>query len=148
MAAAARTLGPEAWFLVGADLQKAESILVPAYDDREGVTAAFNKNLLARINDELGANFDLAAFAHRAVYNRTAGRIEMHLVSASDQTVAIAGQSFEFAAGESIHTENSHKFTLDGFAGLADRAGFETVHAWTDDNGLFSIHLLRVRADA
>src|SRR3546814_20476405 len=105
--------------VIGVDLKKDPDILVPAYDDRDGVTAAFNLNLLARINRELGGNFDLGRFRHRAIYARDKGRIEMHLESREEQTVTIPGRRFHFAAGETIHTENSYKYTPAGFAAPA-----------------------------
>ena len=128
--------------LIGVDLEKDEATLNAAYNDAEGVTAAFNLNLLARINRELGADFELSAFAHRAFYDAHKGRIEMHLVSRRDQTVTISGRSFRFRQGESIHTENSHKYTVDGFARIARRAGFKPAHVWIDDHRLFAIHYL------
>jgi dimethylhistidine N-methyltransferase len=125
--------------LIGVDLVKDRDTLVRAYDDPEGVTAAFNKNLLRRINDELGGAFDLNAFRHEARWNDEADRIEMHLVSTQAQTVAIGDAAFEFEAGESIHTENSHKYTLDGFARLAGRAGWLRRAVWTDPREWFSV---------
>src|SRR5213594_11913 len=111
--------------LIGADLKKAREVLEAAYNDRAGVTAQFNLNLLARANRELGADFDLDQWRHRAIYNSSAGRIEMHLVSESDQTISIAGYKFCFRSGERIVTEFSHKYTPEGFTALARAAGFE-----------------------
>lgn len=128
--------------LIGVDLKKDAALLDAAYDDAQGVTAAFNLNLLARINRELGGDFDLAAFAHRAFYNETEGRIEMHLVSARRQHATVAGRTFDFDAGETIHTENSYKYSIAEFQALARCAGFEPLHAWTDADDLFSIHYL------
>ena len=142
LAAALRTLGAGARFLVGADLRKAPAVLLPAYDDAQGVTAAFNLNLLRRLNREAGADFSLADFAHRAVWNAAEGRIEMHLVSLRSQVVRVAGERVAFAAGETIHTENSYKYTLAGFQALAAAAGWRPAHAWTDPAGRFSLHLL------
>lgn len=142
LARAAHLLGPEGALLIGVDLDKAEAILLPAYDDPGGVTAAFNLNLLARVNRELGGDLDLSAFAHEAVYNARAGRIEINIVSLADQEATILGRPFRFAAGERVHTENSHKYTLDGFANLARAAGWRPVRAWTDPDGLFSLHYL------
>ncbi|WP_195812421.1 L-histidine N(alpha)-methyltransferase [Xylophilus rhododendri] len=128
--------------LLGADLVKEPSTLHAAYNDSEGVTAAFNLNLLARANRELDADFDLDQFAHHAFYNVPQRRIEMHLVSRCDQTVQFCGERFFLAEGESIHTENSHKFTIAGLRELAARAGFTAGPAWTDADGLFSVHWL------
>jgi len=132
--------------LLGADLVKEPATLHAAYNDAQGVTAAFNLNLLARANRELGADFDLDAFAHHAFYNVPERRIEMHLVSRRDQTVHLAGTSFDFAEGESIHTENSQKFTVAGLRALAAEAGFTAGEAWTDPDGLFSLHWLNAPA--
>jgi L-histidine N-alpha-methyltransferase len=143
LANAARLLGREGAFLIGVDLKKSSAILLPAYNDTKGVTAAFNLNLLARINRELGGNFDLARFAHDAIYDEEAGRIEMHLVSLADQTVRILGREFAFAAGDRIHTENSHKYSVPEFQALARGAGWAPVEVWIDDENLFSLHLLR-----
>jgi dimethylhistidine N-methyltransferase len=129
--------------LIGVDLQKDLSILIPAYDDAEGVTAAFNKNILERANSELGANFDVDAFTHSAIYDTEFDRIEMHLVSDRDQQVTIRGNSFTFAAGETIHTENSHKYTVEGFRRLARESGFIPTAVWRDPDNLFSIHYLK-----
>jgi len=137
-------LSPGEAFLLGVDLKKSEDVLIPAYDDPLGVTAAFNLNLLGRINRELGGELDLAAFRHRAVYDRQAGRIEMHLESRRAQTVAIRGLGIEvaFEAGETIHTENSYKFDLEQVAALAAGAGFELRRTWTDAAGRFLSSLL------
>lgn len=140
---AAKLLGPGASFLVGVDLKKPLSVLLPAYNDGQGVTAAFNLNLLARINRELDADFDLDGFRHEAVYNAGEGRIEMHLVSLAAQTVQIDGQAISFAEGERIHTENSHKYAPHEFRRLVAGTGWRHAAMWTDDNTLFSLHLLR-----
>jgi len=134
-------LGPEAHFLLGADLRKDPAVLIPAYDDTAGVTAAFNLNLLARLNREAGADFDLTSFAHRAVWNETESRIEMHLVSRREQIVHIGGTRIRFAPGETIHTENSYKHTLANMMALAERAGWRLREKWTDPAELFAIFL-------
>jgi len=139
---ARRALGRDARFLVGVDLRKNPALLIPAYDDAAGVTAAFNLNLLRRLNREAAADFDLDGFAHRADWNADAGRIEMHLVSRRAQTVRVAGHRIRFAAGETIHTENSYKHTLAGFQDFARAAGWRPVRSWTDPAQLFSVHLL------
>jgi L-histidine N-alpha-methyltransferase len=140
---AARLLGRGASFLLGVDLKKDPTILIPAYNDSRGVTAAFNLNLLERINRELDGDIDLDRFAHDAVYDATHGRVEMHLVSLARQTVTVLGRRFSFTTGERIHTENSHKYSVDEFRALAQRAGWTPVDAWTDQDQLFSLHLLR-----
>ena len=144
MANAARLLGKGSAFLLGVDLKKPVSILIPAYNDRRGITAAFNLNLLARINRELDGDFDLTRFAHDAVYNEAEGRIEMYLVSLSDQTVRVQGRPFVFTEGKRIHTENSHKYTVAEFQALARASGWRPVKAWTDSDRLFSLHLLEL----
>jgi len=128
--------------LLGADLVKDPAVLHAAYNDTQGVTAAFNLNLLARANRELGADFDLAQFAHYAFYQPVQQRIEMHLVSRRAQQVRVAGRSFDFAQGEALHTENSHKFTIEGLRALAAQAGFRAGPVWTDEEQLFSVHWL------
>jgi dimethylhistidine N-methyltransferase len=128
--------------LIGVDLVKDPAILHAAYNDAQGVTEAFNKNLLARANRELRADFDLAAFAHYAFYNPLARRIEMHLLSRARQRVRICGETFEFAQGDAIHTEDSHKYTLDGFRALAAEAGYVPRRVWTDPALLFSLQWL------
>lgn len=140
---ARRLLGRSAALLIGADLQKPLDILIPAYDDAAGVTAAFNLNLLARINRELSGTFDLGAFEHCAIYNERKERIEMHLKSKSAQTVSVAGRNFAFREGESIHTENSHKYSLSSFRWITARGGWETAESWVDEDRFFSLHLLR-----
>jgi dimethylhistidine N-methyltransferase len=136
------TLGSGALFLVGVDLRKDPAVLLPAYDDRAGVTAAFNLNLLTRLNREAAADFDPATFVHQARWNDAESRIEMHLVSRRAQTVHVAGRRLRFAAGESIHTENSYKHTVAGFTALAAGSGWRSDALWTDARGLFSLHLL------
>ena len=128
--------------LIGVDLVKDPAILHAAYNDAAGVTALFNKNILARANRELDANFDLDAFAHYAPYNPVAQRIEMHLISLKPQTVTIGGQSISFVQGETIHTENSHKYTVEGFQTLATAAGYEPRTVWCDGADTFSLHWL------
>ena len=125
--------------LIGIDLQKSPAVLEAAYNDAEGVTAEFNLNLLERIDRELGADFDLRRFAHRAFYNRERGCIEMHLESLADQKVSIGDRIFAFRAGETIHTELSYKYTREGFAALAARAGLTLVEEWTDPAKLFAV---------
>lgn len=128
--------------LLGVDLVKDPALLHAAYNDAQGVTAAFNLNLLRRANAELGTDFDLEAFGHAAFYNAPLQRIEMHLVSRRAQSVSLNGESFEFAEGETLHTEHSHKFTVEGLRALAVRAGFRPVTVWTDPQKLFSVHWL------
>jgi dimethylhistidine N-methyltransferase len=135
-------VGPGGGLLIGVDLKKSPQILNAAYNDKEGVTAAFNLNLLHRINEELDANFDLSRFRHRAFYNEALGRIEMHLVSSGTQQVRIEDKVFHFDMGESIHTENSYKYTVDEFQALAAKAGFQPGKVWMDQHGLFSVHYL------
>jgi L-histidine N-alpha-methyltransferase len=121
---------------------KDEKILHAAYNDGEGVTAAFNLNLLARINRELGGNFVLNQFQHRAYFEPKRQRIEMHLVSRKRQAVSIGGKTFEFECGETIHTENSYKYTPHGFADLARQAGWIEAFFWTDPDEKFSVRAL------
>ena len=136
-------VGDDGGLLIGVDMKKDESILNAAYNDAAGITAAFNLNLLTRINRELGADFDLDAFSHHAFYNADVGRIEMHLKSLKDQQVMVAGRVIRFHAGETIHTENSYKYTTDEFAALAARAGFSLDRRWQDGQGLFSLFYFR-----
>jgi dimethylhistidine N-methyltransferase len=142
LASARDILGRGARMIIGVDLEKDEAVLLPAYDDAAGVTAKFNLNLLIRINRELGADFDLAAFSHRAVYNRDQHRIEMHLVSRCDQTVHVLGERVAFNAGETIHTENSYKYSLARFRALAREAGWTPARCWTDRDAMFSVHAI------
>jgi dimethylhistidine N-methyltransferase len=135
-------LGAGSLLVLGIDLVKDEQTLFRAYNDAEGVTAKFNLNLLARINRELGGDFDLAAFRHSAFFNRELSRIEMHLVSTARQKVHINGATIDFRAGETIHTENSYKYTIESFQELARGAGWSPVKVFTD--GMFSVHLLRM----
>lgn len=129
---AGATLGPTARFLLGADMRKSPSVLIPAYDDAAGVTAAFNRNLLVRLNREAGATFDLSAFRHEARWNDAESRIEMHLVSLRDQAASVAGVGLRFAEGETIHTENSYKYTPDRLLALARAAGWVPQRQWAD----------------
>ena len=139
---ARRFLGPGALFIIGADLQKPLDILLPAYNDAQGVTAAFNRNILSRINRELGGDFNPGLFEHLALYNESDGRIEMHLRALRTHYAQAAGQVFEFQEGETIHTENSYKYTVLGFHDLARNGGWTPLRTWIDENNLFSIHLL------
>lgn len=140
---AVRTLlGEGASMIIGADLVKDGQTLVAAYDDARGVTATFNLNLLARANREIGADFDLDGFSHRAVWNASESRMEMHLVSRSAQTVHIAGRAFDFAAGETLHTENSYKFTRTGFETLAASAGWRLERSWVSPPPEFAVFVL------
>ena len=140
---AASILGPGAVFIVGADRVKDEAVLHAAYNDAAGVTAAFNLNLLKRMNRELGADFDLDAFAHTAPYNRALARIEMHLESTRDQTVNLLGHVVQFRKGETIHTECSHKFTVESFTGMAKDAGWTASEVISDAKGYFSVYVLK-----
>jgi dimethylhistidine N-methyltransferase len=136
------TLGCGAHLLLGVDLVKEAGLLEAAYDDSAGVTAAFNLNLLARLNRELGADFDLSGFSHRAVWNADKERIEMLLVARRMQTVSLAGRKFRFASGETIHTESSHKYRPERLRAMAEAAGWRAADMWTDPKGLFSVWLL------
>jgi len=140
----AQTLGSGGKFLIGVDLQKSPAILDLAYNDNQGLTAAFNLNLLARINRELHADFNLDAFRHHAFYNSAAGRVEMHLICIASQQVHIGNQRIDFFRGDGIHTENSYKYTIEGFQQLAEAAGFTPLQVWTDEENLFSVHCLGV----
>lgn len=134
-----KTLGDGSRLILGVDLVKDEATLLKAYNDAAGVTAAFNLNLLARINRTFGHTFDLGAFSHAAIYNRQRARIEMHLVSRRAQTVRLLGRTLRFAPGETIHTENSHKYTRSGIQCLALSAGWRPGRLWTDAAGLFCV---------
>jgi dimethylhistidine N-methyltransferase len=139
---ARRFLGPGALFIIGADLQKPLDILLPAYNDAQGITAAFNRNILSRINRELGGDFDPGLFEHLALYNEREGRIEMHLRALRAHSAPVAGRVFEFQSGETIHTENSYKYTVVGFHDLARNGGWTPLRTWIDEDNLFSINLL------
>ena len=135
-------LGHGARMVIGVDLEKDERVLYDAYNDSAGVTARFNLNVLHRINRELGGDFDLGAFIHRAIYNRDKHRIEMHLISKKALTARVLGRRFSFRPGESIHTENSYKYSLERFTALARGSGWKPIDSWTDKAGMFSVHAL------
>ena len=137
-----RLVGRDGGLLIGVDLKKDTGILECAYNDKQGVTADFNLNMLAHINRRLEADFDPGNFAHKAIYNADLGRIEMHLECRRDHRVHIDGDVYRFAAGETIHTENSYKYSIAEFHGLAAQAGFTPVRVWRDQAGLFSVHYL------
>jgi dimethylhistidine N-methyltransferase len=139
---AGRMLGRSATLIIGVDLVKDASVLNAAYNDAAGLTARFNLNLLTRINRELNASFDLSSFSHHAFYNSERHRIEMHLASNKRQKVRVAGRFIEFRIGETIHTENSYKYTLESFSALARGSGWTPVSAWTDSDANFSVHVL------
>ena len=139
---ARKILGEGAQMIIGVDLEKDERTLYDAYNDSAGVTARFNLNVLERINRELGGNFDLSGFMHRSIYNRDRHRIEMHLISRKAQSVRVLGHSFSFRPGESIHTENSYKYSLERFATLARGSGWQVTESWTDKARMFSVHAL------
>ncbi len=136
-------LGADGRLLIGVDLKKDPARLYAAYNDNQGITACFNLNLLTRINRELDADFDVSAFRHHAIYNEALGRVEMHLIATMRQRVRIDGCCFEFQTGESIHTENSYKYSVEEFQSLAAQAGLAGVQVWQDDDALFSIHCLQ-----
>src|SRR3954451_15905592 len=140
-------LGEGAQMIIGVDLEKNERVLYDAYNDAAGVTARFNLNVLVRINRELGGNFDISAFMHRSIYNRERHRIEMHLISRKAQRVRVLARHFSFRPGESIHTENSYKYSLDRFTALAQASGWQVKESWTDENRMFSVHALTAAAD-
>jgi dimethylhistidine N-methyltransferase len=134
-------LGPGSLLIIGIDLIKDQKILYDAYNDAEGVTAKFNLNLLARINRELGGDFDLTTFEHHAFYNSAQHRIEMHLASTKRQKVKVNGKAINFRAGETIHTENSYKYTVESFAALARGTGWSPLQSWSD--GMFGVLALK-----
>ena len=141
----ADTLGGGGRLLVGVDLKKDPAVLHAAYNDAAGVTARFNLNLLARLDRELGGDFDPAAWRHHAPYNPRDGRVEMYLVAADDRVVRVGGRRFAFERGEAIHTENSYKYTVAGFTRLAADGGFDREAVWTDADERFAVVLLRAR---
>jgi dimethylhistidine N-methyltransferase len=142
---AGRTLGPDSLLIVGVDLIKPVEILNAAYNDAAGVTAQFNLNLLTRINRELGANFDINQFEHHAFYNRERNRVEMHLASLKRQKVRICGETIDFRAGETIHTENSYKYSVESFGALARGNNWTPTAVWKDADNLFSVQALTYR---
>ncbi|HKL77532.1 MAG TPA: L-histidine N(alpha)-methyltransferase [Gammaproteobacteria bacterium] len=144
LARQAELAGPGGGLVIGVDLVKDREILLRAYDDPEGVTAAFNRNLLTRLQRELGAVLDAEAFRHRALFNEELSCVEMHLESLRDQTMTVGGHTITLAAGQTIRTERSYKYTLAGFRQLAEEAGFAVECTWTDVRDWFSVHLLRV----
>jgi dimethylhistidine N-methyltransferase len=146
LAHARDTLGDGAWLVVGADLRKDAPTLLNAYNDAAGVTAAFNLNMLRRLNREAGAGFVLDRFAHAAIWNDGESRIEMHLRSLERQSVRVAGRLIHFGKGETIHTENSYKHSISAFQALAKLAGWSPAHVWTDPDMLFSVHALHADA--
>ena len=137
------TIGPGGLLLIGFDLKKQTETLVAAYDDKAGITETFNKNILHRINTELGGNFDIQSFKHIARYNEKEGRIEMHLESQTNQSVSIKNTVFQFMEKETIHTENCYKFTETDFKALASKAGLSPVKSWNDNRRYFAVMLLR-----
>lgn len=144
----AELAGPGGSLLLGIDLQKDAEVLRRAYNDSAGVTAAFNLNLLARLNRELAADFDLQRFQHRADYNQAEGRVEMYLVSLCRQQVSVAGETFTFSEGEAICTEWSYKYDVPAFGSLAEAAGWAVRQVWTDPNRWFAVVLLQARRSA
>ncbi|MEN8168642.1 MAG: L-histidine N(alpha)-methyltransferase [Pseudomonadota bacterium] len=140
-----RVLGSDGMLLIGVDTKKSESILNAAYNDEAGVTAEFNLNLVHRMRDDLGMDCDPMCFSHKAFYNKMDGRVEMHLVSREIQNLRFNGYRFEFAAGETLHTENSYKYSPTDFLQLAATSGFREVRHWVDDEGLFAIYLLATK---
>ncbi|HKJ70524.1 MAG TPA: L-histidine N(alpha)-methyltransferase [Gammaproteobacteria bacterium] len=142
LARLAALAGPGGGLLIGVDLAKDTGVLERAYDDPEGVTAAFNRNLLTRMQNELGAELDPAGFIHRAEFNGELGCVEMHLVSLRQQVIRVGGREFPFAAGQSLRTERSYKYTLAGFETLARKAGWTVTTVWTDDRQWFSVQYL------
>ena len=134
--------GPEGGLLIGFDLHKETDILELAYDDPHGVTAEFSLNILERVNGELDADFDVSEFRHVSFYNQQQGRIEIYIESQCEQKVTVAGEQFNFAEGERIHVEYSHKYTIEGFAAMARKAGLKQQHVWTDDQEYFALMYL------
>ena len=141
---AGKILGPGARLIVGADLIKPAEVLKAAYNDAQGVTAKFNLNLLTRINRELNGTFKLASFEHHAFYNRERNRIEMHLASLKRQKVKVAGETIDFRAGETIHTENSYKYSVESLGALARGAGWRPLEAWTGERKYFCIQVFEL----
>lgn len=140
--AAVTLVGPGGGMLIGVDLKKDPAILHAAYNDTRGITAEFNLNVLARINRELNADFALDAYRHHAFYDVDRGRIEMYLISRTQQTIHVGGHTFTLAKAESIHTENSYKYSVEEFQRMAEIAGFQARRVWIDERRLFSLHYL------
>lgn len=136
------TLGKDSYMLLGIDTKKDRQLLEAAYNDSKNITAEFNKNILVRMNRELGADFNLDQFEHDAIFNQQLGRIEMHLRSRVPQQVEISGEHFEFKQGETIHTENSYKYDPEEFEELAIKAGWDSEKVWLAPGGLFAVILL------
>jgi dimethylhistidine N-methyltransferase len=143
----AQILGPGAILIIGVDLIKPVEVLKAAYNDKQGVTAKFNLNLLKRINRELGGTFNLDSFEHHAIYNRERNRIEMHLASLKRQKVKVAGETIDFRAGETIHTENSYKYSVESLTALARGVGWAPVKVWTDADKYFSIQAFKLEPE-
>ena len=142
-----RHVGPNGGAIIGVDLEETSTTLIAAYDDRDGVTAAFNLNLLARINRELAGEFRLDRFAHQARWNERESAIEMHLVSLKRQTVSVAGRSLRSTQGETIHTESSRKYDVSGFAEAAQRSGWRAAAIWSDPGQRFAVFGLETRSN-
>jgi len=142
-----RILGPGAVLIVGVDLIKPVEVLKAAYNDKQGITAKFNVNLLKRINRELGGTFNLDCFEHHAIYNRERNRIEMHLASLRRQKVKVAGETIDFRAGETIHTENSYKYSVESLSALARGVGWSPLKVWIDSHKYFSIQAFRLEPE-
>ena len=139
----ARLVGSEGYLLIGVDLKKSPARLNAAYNDQAGITAAFNRNVLDHLNRRLDCDFQVADFTHKAFYNEALGRVEMHLVARRDSQVRVDGHQLHFEQGQSIHTESSWKYTIGEFQALAASAGMQSIAVWTDDEDLFSVHLLQ-----
>lgn len=142
LAGMAKNAGADGGVLIGVDLDKNRDVLRAAYNDSKGVTADFNLNILKRINDELGGEFDLSKFRHEAVFNENRSCIEMHLISTQAQTVNVCKYSFEFEANETVLTEYSHKYTIDAFGEMANEIGLNVKNVWTDPNEMFAVMYL------
>jgi dimethylhistidine N-methyltransferase len=142
-----KILGPGAILIIGVDLIKPVEVLKAAYNDKQGVTAKFNLNLLKRINRELGGTFNLDGFEHHAIYNRERNRIEMHLASLKRQKVKVAGETIDFRAGETIHTENSYKYSVESLSALARGVGWSPLKVWTDARKYFSIQAFKLEPE-
>lgn len=140
-----KLIGEQGGLVLGVDLHKSSSVLNAAYNDSGGITASFNRNALSHLNAVLNTNFEPECFQHRAYYNEELRRIEMHLISTREQTVVVGDTRIGFTEGESIHTENSYKYTLQALTDLAASAGLEVAHSWFDELRLFSVNYLRAR---